>query len=100
MLEEGASWVNPLHGEKLADNKACSGEVQVSSCAQITESNSIPNELLLGLLKPSEQLSQAQKQELEKLICDFWDVFSLYDAEGRTNLVQHSINTGDSELAR
>ena len=35
MLEEGASWVYPLHGEKLADNKACSGEVQ-----QITESNS------------------------------------------------------------
>lgn len=69
-------------------------------CAEVTTVLKTPERLehlkqALGM--PHAELSSSQGEELTKLICDFSDVFALCDSElGCTNLVQHSIDTGDN----
>ena len=69
-------------------------------CAEVRAVVNTPerlDELTLTLGMPNENLPAEEGRQLTQLIRQYADVFALNDSElGCTNLVQHSINTGDS----
>ena len=57
--------------------------------------------LLISLSLPVERLSPEALAKLRSVVSDYQDVFALDDSElGCTSLVQHAIDTGDSEPIR
>ncbi len=73
------------------------GNVHSSTVAQVT-SNGIDRETFLRLFKFDEMndLNQVQLHELQDLLVEFHDVFSLDDFDlGKTSLVKHQINLTD-----
>ena len=79
-------------------------EVEVTQCAHVDAIVCSPERsrrLLESLELPSEKLRGGQSQQLTELLTDYSDAFALCDSElGCTDLVKHSIDTGDHRAIR
>ena len=72
------------------------GTYSVKSCAT-GESIEVPEHLKDLFDRSSGHLDDSQKQELSKLLNDFSDTFATSKSDlGKTDVVEHEINTGDS----
>ena len=80
------------------DNKGVSEPVLCAQVETLSLSSERVEQVLQALGAPSSKLSKSQKQQLTRVIRNYADVFALNDSElGCTNLVQHSIDTGDNK---
>ena len=63
--------------------------------------HNVPEHLRDLLERSCEHLDQEQRKQVTALLIRYQDVFSKGDGDlGRTNLVKHSIDTGDSKPVR
>ena len=73
------------------------GEKEEGRRMKVTPGSSVPEHLTDLAERSAVELSADQRREMEAMLCCYADVFSKNDLDlGRTDLVEHHINTGDA----
>ena len=77
------------------------GEVEIAPNYTVEDYDRIPEHLRELLERSTEELPEQYHQDIANLLIEFQDVFSQEDNDiGRTNLVEHRINTGSQHPIR
>ena len=81
----------------LGDGEDDYSVVEADVATVTTTAEPSPQQALPDVDLSQAALTDEQRQKLEALLLTYSDVFSAHDQDyGRTNLVQHSINTADA----